>query len=170
MNGLQAINERQLADSLGIAGEGPLTAQEQQIWHSFVIYAKQRGVASFPASPALVAYFMAHVAEEIIAESLQTIVRVHNASGLANPCATAAVLEVLSRRIKLDCPRSFNAADRQLFLQLSPDLQLTVARRERERDRTLRKGQNEIAEMKKQLQQAAGAAQLKEETNGNERP
>ena len=165
MNGLQAINERQLADSLGIAGEGPLTAQEQQIWHSFVIYEKQRGVASFPASPALVAYFMAHVAEEIIAESLQTIVRVHNASGLANPCATAAVLEVLSRRIKLDCPRSWNQADKNLFIQLPADLQVTVLRRENGRDNAIRKGQNEIAAMKKQLQQAVTAAQAKEETS-----
>ena len=159
------INDRQMYDSIGAARPEPLTQRQSQLWQSLCVFAQQRGVTAFPSSPALVGYFMAHIAEEFIVEALEAIVKTHNASALANPCCTPVVLEVLQRRIKLDCPLSWNQADKNLFIQLPPDLQATVARRERERDIALRRGQNEIAEMKKQLQQAVTAAQAKEETS-----
>ena len=177
MDGLQQIfsqairiNDRQMYDSIGAARPEPLTQRQSQLWQSLCVFAQQRGVTAFPSSPALVAYFMAHIAEEFIEEALEAIVKTHNASALANPCCTPVVLEVLQRRLKIDYPPGFNRADKNLFIQLPADLQATVFRREVERTTALRRAQNALADERKKLQQAASAAQAKEETNGNERP
>ena len=162
MDGLQQIfsqairiNDRQMYDSIGAARPEPLSQRQSQLWQSLCVFAQQRGVTAFPSSPSLVAYFMAHIAGEFIEEALEAIVKTHNASALANPCCTPVVLEVLQRRLKVDCPKSWNQADKNLFLQLPADLQATVARRERERDVALRRAQNALSEERKKLEAQA---------------
>jgi hypothetical protein len=51
-----------------------------------------------------------------------------------------------------------------MFTGLPLEAQQVIARREQERDTTLRRGQNEIAEMKKRLQAAAAEPKPADET------
>jgi hypothetical protein len=67
---------------------------------------------------------------------------------------TSPVLEaLLNAKVAdiVDPPRSWGKEEKQRFLQLPPDLQRYYAEREKQRDRHLRRAQNEAAEARKRV-------------------
>lgn len=128
-----------------------------------------KNIRPLPASPAHVAAFVRDCEPLIpidkIWEAVQEISHSHLSNGLADPTAGGQVAAVINDISKLDPPRSWPAADKVRFKSLPYDLQVYVERHERDREKTLRRAQNEAA----QARQALKAIQEPTETpNGND--
>ena len=107
-----------------------------------------------PSSPLVVAAFVDQLSfkgEQFILETLRAIELLHDHFGYANPVATAKVREAVARIVEVDPPRSWSKEEKELFRTVSPSVQATIARRERDRDRALRQAQNALAEERKRL-------------------
>jgi hypothetical protein len=104
-----------------------------------------------PAKPATVALWaleqaaMGVPAQQILTQ-LDAIEHLHDRWGLANPVRTAIVRRVLEGIIKVPPPRSWPHTDKVRFAELPPDIREIIARREQQRDKALRRLQNEAAE------------------------
>ena len=99
------------------------------------------------ASPAACADWLNSLPEEaIVEEACQAIVAIHNSVGASNPVATLACATVLARKLRTECPRSWSTEDRQHFVLLPREVQKILTRRERERDASLRRKQNEYSQ------------------------
>jgi hypothetical protein len=68
----------------------------------------------------------------------------------------------------IEPPRSWRAEEKELFLTLPADIKAVVSRREQQREKELRRLQNETAAIKRQTTAAdiEEPSKLKEETNG----
>jgi hypothetical protein len=101
------------------------------------------GVCACPATPAVVASYIAEAECDNPLEELFALEELHDRHGAANPVATRLVREVLEQRFLADeeipPPRSWSRAERMCFGLLPPFLQRVVARRENDRDSALRK-------------------------------
>ena len=85
-----------------------------------------------------------------ISAALSAIEALHNAASLGNPIATPIVRSATSAST-IEPPRSWAKNEKKLFTELPVEIQIVVARREKDRETQLRRGQNELAEMKKLL-------------------
>ena len=125
-----------------------------------------------PAKPTTVALWaleqadMGVPAQQILAQ-LDAIEHLHDRWGLANPVRTAIVRRVLEGIIKIPPPRSWPHADGILFAELPPDIREIIARREQQRDKALRRLQNEAAE-RRHTNGADKSVQTKEVENDRE--
>ena len=104
-----------------------------------------------PAKPKTVAAFALAQHElgataQVVLAMLAAIEALHEYHGLSNPVRTIAVRAALETIIKVDPPRSWPREDKVRFAQLDPDIRQVIARREADRDRQLRRLQNEAAE------------------------
>ena len=133
----------------------------------FVQHCQRRGIRPFPASPAACADWINELPDKEIEPAIEALVAIHESVSASNPCATLSVRTVVERRLRAEAPHGWNRADRQAFLSLPRDIQLTLARREAERNAALRTAQNRLAEEKKKLSQqmkhASADAEPKEE-------
>jgi hypothetical protein len=114
----------------------------------FAKWCELNGVSWCPAAPADVARFVADGASlgiERLWPAVQDISKAHGALGLADPTlggvAAAAINEVGS----VSAPRSWPDSRKQRFASLPYDLQVYVAAREAQREKALRRAQNEAA-------------------------
>jgi len=77
--------------------------------------------------------------------AIQDISRLHVSVGLADPTLGGVVAEALSELAGIDPPRSWPDGHRQRFKSLPYDLQVYVAAHEAQREKALRRAQNEAA-------------------------
>jgi hypothetical protein len=151
----QQHNEKTITSRIA-APRLELDANEQRHVKLFIQWAKDRGVKSLPASPAVVASYVRSEAEsgiggEQIAQTIEAIAKLHDNYLLPNPTAVAVVRAELSAALQVSPPRNWKREEQLLFVTLPPDVQAIVARRAKTDSDLIRKLQNQNAELKKQL-------------------
>ena len=127
-------------------------AEAKTAWQKYCIL---RNVQYLPASPPAVAGFVIELAQaklpiETIFPYVREISQEHILNGLADPCVgpVSAAIEALA---PVDPPRSWPATEKSRFDQLPWDLKAYLAAREKDRDLTTRRLQNEAADAKRKL-------------------
>jgi hypothetical protein len=117
-----------------------------------------RGEQAIPASPTIVARFIADVAPmgiDRVWPAVLEISRAHYTVGLPDVTNSFPVANAINELSKLEAPRSWPAAEKPRFLTLPYDIQLTISKREADRDKQIRTMQNEFAKLKKETENAA---------------
>lgn len=123
----------------------------------FVKWCELNGVAPRPAAPAHVARFIVDCAPlgiERLWPAVQEISQLHVDVGLADPTLGGPVAAAISDLAKIDPPRSWPTDRKRRFKSLPYDLQVYVAAHELQREKVLRRAQNEAASARRNL--AAG--------------
>jgi hypothetical protein len=105
---------------------------------------------------------------EKLLQQLDAIGRMHDRHNLPNPCATHAARAALESVTNFDPPRSWRAEEKEAFLTLPAEIKAVVSRREQQREKELRRLQNELAEMKRSTVAAdtKEPTKIKENSNG----
>ncbi|MEY9754076.1 hypothetical protein [Bradyrhizobium yuanmingense] len=136
----------------------------------FVKWCELNGVSACPATPALVARFVtdcASLGTSRLWPALQDISRMHVAIGLADPTLGGPAARAMSAIAAIPPPRSWPGPFKQRFAALPYDIQVHLAAHETQRERALRRAQNDAASARQKL--AACEAEAKDgKTNGNE--
>jgi hypothetical protein len=138
----------------------------------FVKWCELNGLSPCPAAPAHVARFVLDCAPlgiERLWPAIQDVSRLHVSVGLADPTLGGLVAEAISDLASIDPPRSWPAGHKQRFKSLPYDLQVYVAGHETQREKTLRRAQNEAANARRKLAtHPKSEAQPNEERNSDE--
>ena len=132
----------------------------------FVKWCELNGLSPCPAGPAHVARFVVDCAPlgiERLWPAIQDVSRLHVSVGLADPTLGGVAAEAISDLAGIDPPRSWPAGPKQRFKSLPYDLQVYVASHEAQREKALRRAQNEAASARQKL-----AACAKSKTHPNE--
>ncbi|WP_265440887.1 hypothetical protein [Bradyrhizobium sp. SEMIA] len=128
------------------------------------------GVAACPATPASVARFVTDCASLGMSRlwpAVQEISRMHVSLGLADPTLGGAAASAMSAIAAIPPPRSWPGSFKERFGVLPYDIQAYLASHEAQRERALRRAQNDAASVRQKL--AALEAQTKDEqTHGIE--
>ncbi|QQO23160.1 hypothetical protein JJB98_26095 [Bradyrhizobium diazoefficiens] len=136
----------------------------------FVKWCELNGVSACPATPASVARFVADCAALGMSRlwpAVQDISRMHVSLGLADPTLGGAAASAMSAIAAISPPRSWPGPFKQRFTALPYDIQVHLAAHEAQRERALRRAQNDAASARRKL--AAFEAEAKDgKTNGNE--
>ncbi|WP_245269536.1 hypothetical protein [Bradyrhizobium japonicum] len=136
----------------------------------FVKWCELNGVSACPASPASVACFVTDCASLGMSRlwpAVQDISRMHVSLGLADPTLGGAAASAISAIAAIPPPRSWPGPFKQRFAALPYDIQLHLAAHEAQRERALRRAQNEAAAARQKL--AAFETETKEgKIDGNE--
>jgi hypothetical protein len=117
-----------------------------------------RGESPIPASPTIVARFIADVAPlgiDRVWPAVLEISRAHYTVGLPDVTNSFPVAAAINALSKLEAPRSWPAAEKLRFSTLPYDIQKCIATREADRDHRIRTMQNEFATLKKDSDHAA---------------
>jgi hypothetical protein len=106
-------------------------------------------VRKCPARPHAVATFLLEqnalgASAQVVVAMVEAIDAIHQYHGLSSPCATRVVNVVLEQILKVEPPRSWNR-DEKAECKLPPRVREAITRRERDRDRALRRAQNKAA-------------------------
>ncbi|WP_424631339.1 hypothetical protein [Bradyrhizobium sp. SYSU BS000235] len=116
---------------------------------AFAAWCEMMNVRSCPARPAVLAAFVVDLSASMPAADLMKAVMDiadwHLLYGLANPAATPIVLAALNEIAAVEAPRSWPKKEKHRFHALPHDLQVYIAKREKERDLVLRRAQNAAA-------------------------
>ncbi|MGK7056885.1 hypothetical protein AB4853_10425 [Bradyrhizobium sp. 1050_B9_N1_2] len=133
-----------------------LAAARMQEASPFGRWCMQRNVRALPAAPQHVAAFVRDceplVAMPKIWEAVQEISQSHLTNGFADPTAGGVVAEAINAIAKIDPPRSWPKAMHSRFLAQSWDVQSYIASRSKEQEAVVRRAQNEVAEVRRQLE------------------
>lgn len=135
----------------------------------FARWCELNGVCWCPAAPAAVAKFVGDCAALGIGRlwpAVQEISRTHTSLGLADPTLGGVVAAVISDVAGILPPRSWPNDRKQRFQSLPYDLQVYVAAHETQREKALRRAQNEAAIARQKL--AASQAQQSARTGETE--
>lgn len=127
-----------------------------------------RGIHPWPVAPADVARFIADCATlgiERLWPALQDVSRAHVCLGLADPTLGGAVADAISDIAGIGPPRSWPNDRKRRFKSLPYDLQVYVAAHEAQREKALRRAQNEAAALRQKL--AAGQQRPTLNSEGN---
>ena len=120
----------------------------------FARWCELNGVSSWPASPGEVARFVSGCASlgiERLWPAVQEISGAHVAAGFADPTLGGVAAAAINHVAGIDPPRSW-PNDRKLRFQSLPyDLQIYVADHEAQREKALRRAQNEAAAIRQKL-------------------
>jgi len=134
------------------------------------------GVAVFPVPPAIVARFVADCAPlgiDRLWPAVQDIQAAHVSLGLADPTLGPEVAAALDDVAGIAPPRSWPGDYKQRFRSLPYDLQRFVADHELQREKALRRAQNDAAELRRKLAaisaSAAPSIQPEQETTSDDR-
>jgi hypothetical protein len=138
----------------------------------FVKWCGEYNVRACAAKPATVATWVlshGHLGADAVMDTLSAIEALHNYHGLSLPTKSAIVCRALEQVFKAEPPRSWKSEEKLLFAALPQDIQQIIGRRERDRERELRRLQNEVSELKKLKTDAAKPVEHKEKetTNGS---
>jgi hypothetical protein len=158
--------ERKLAESLPALPAKELSEDVRARMDVFLDWCGGKGVRYLPAKPATCAAFIQHqIAAGLDVQGcvalLTAIEQRHHHFGFPNPVRCPAVQAVLDQIVK-SAPRAWTSEERADFALLPPEIRLIIEHREAERDRQLRRMQNEHAAKMKALEQS------KEKGNENE--
>ena len=136
----------------------------------FVKWCELNGVSACPATPASVARFVTDCAAlgmNRLWPAVQDISRMHVSLGLADPTLGGAAASATNAIADIPPPRSWPGPHKQRFAALPYDIQVHLASHEAQRERALRRAQNDAASARQKL--AAFEAETKDgKTNGNE--
>lgn len=133
----------------------------QRLLAAFLQFCASANVRHHPAAPATCAMFLLSqarvgVAPERIAAAAQAIELLHDHYGLANPIQTRAARWALEQVLPpIEAPRSWPAAEKAQFAHLPVQIRNVIATREQDREKTLRRSQNETAELRRLFKTAA---------------
>jgi hypothetical protein len=130
------------------------TPERARALATFRSWCRENGVRHCPAQPEAVAQFVLdHAAAglEMLADAVAAISEAHSQLGLANPTATWMVANAMQRIGDVEPPRSWPKAFRGQFAELSVRLKRYIAKHDAERERVLRRAQNEAAQAKRAL-------------------
>lgn len=157
---IAAINNKELdANEQAIAScfepPAPMSPEAQQRLIPFLHWAEQQRIRALPARSTSVAAYVQYqqdqgISRQTIAERLEAIEQLHFAAAMANPCATPVVRQTTGGST-IEAPRSWRADEKLSFHELPIEIQAVVARREQDRETTLRRAQNALAEERKRL-------------------
>jgi hypothetical protein len=120
----------------------------------FARWCELNSVSSCPAAPADVARFVSDCAPlgiERLWPAVQEVSKLHVSRGLADPTLGGAVAAAIDGVSRIDPPRSWPDDRKQRFKLLPYDLQIYVAAHETQRERALRRAQNEAATARQKL-------------------
>jgi hypothetical protein len=120
----------------------------------FSEFCAERSCRKLPAKPHTVAAFVLDRASrgervQVVLSLLAAIEAVHDNAGLSNPTKTQAVNAALATIVKAEPPRSWSKEERAEWARLPPGVRHAISRHEGDRDRELRRKQNEYAELKR---------------------
>lgn len=120
----------------------------------FVKWCELNGVIACPAAPASVARFVTDCAALGMSRlwpAVQDISRMHVALGLADPTLGGLAASAMSAIAAIAPPRSWPGPFKRRFTALPYDIQLHLAAHEAQRERALRRAQNEAASVRQKL-------------------
>jgi hypothetical protein len=123
----------------------------------FARWCELNGASFCPAAPATVAKFVTDCSALGIARlwpAVRDISRTHVTLGLADPTLGAAVSAAVGDIGGLTSPRSWPDEFKQRFKSLPYDVQAFVVEHETQREKALRRAQNEAAVLRKKLEAA----------------
>ena len=113
---------------------------------AFSAWCEMMNVRSCPARPAVLAGFVVDLSAIMpsadLIKAVADIADWHLLYGLANPAATPIVLAALNEIATIEPPRSWPKKEKHRFRALPHDLQVYIAKREKERDLVVRRAQN----------------------------
>ncbi|WP_441237478.1 hypothetical protein [Bradyrhizobium sp. 930_D9_N1_4] len=136
----------------------------------FAKWCELNGVTACPATPASVARFVTDCASlgmNRLWPAVQDISRMHVSLGLADPTLGGSAATAMNVIAAIPPPRSWPERFKLRFAELPHDIQLHLASHEAQRERALRRAQNDAASARQKL--AACEAQTKDEkVSGNE--
>jgi hypothetical protein len=121
----------------------------------FASWSELNGISFCPAAPADIARFVSDCATlgiERLWPAVQDISRLHVSLGLADPTLGGVVTAAINDVAGIDPPRSWPNDRKQRFGSLPYDLQVYVAAHEAQREKALRRAQNEAAIARKKLE------------------
>jgi hypothetical protein len=151
-------NERALANQINSQLPQPAELDEhtQLLLVPFVQFCSSVGARHLPAAPTTCAMYILNqakvgIAPERIAAEAQAIELLHDQYNLANPRQTRAARFALEQVLKVEPPRSWPKGEKAMFMHLPVQIRHVISNREKDRERTLRRGQNEVAELRKLL-------------------
>jgi hypothetical protein len=131
----------------------PPSQVESMLWQNFVEWCGDEGVRFCPARPSTVAAYLysRKLQPDGMLDALRVISRQHDRHGLSNPCATTIVRATLELAVEDKPPASWRKAEQETWEFLPVEIRQAVARRESQRDKEIRRAQNENAELRKKL-------------------
>ena len=133
----------------------------------FAKWCELNGVSACPAAPADVATFVSDCAAlgiERLWSAVQEVSKLHTSVGFADPTLGGIAAAAISNVAAIDPPRSWPSDRKQRFKSLPYDLQVYVAAHEAQREKALRRAQNEAAATRQEL----AAAQLSQTSMNKE--
>lgn len=160
----------QIAAALDYQPSSPLDSCAE-----FVLWCQAKNVRYQPARPTTVAAyvldrFKAGMKFDEILRHLEGIASLHDGA-IGNPCATGIVGDTLSRishGLMIEPPNSWPKEEKAAFSMLPPIIQRAIARREKDRERQLKKLYEQKAKEKRQKEAERAAAPDDEtRTKGN---
>jgi len=160
-------NEQALAQCFPPPPE--LTPEARAALAPFIEWCQQARVRACPARPqSVAAYCQARPKRtERKGATLSAIEALHNAASVGNPCATP-VVQIVTAASTIEPPRSWSAEWKEEFKTYPREAQEKIARREHDREKALRRTQNEYAELKKRLKADAAEAKSATTEKGND--
>jgi hypothetical protein len=120
----------------------------------FARWCELNEVSFCPATPAAVAKFVADCALlgiDRLWPAVQDISRMHVSLGLADPTLGGAAAAAVNDVAAIALPRSWPSDRKRQFTSLPYDLQIFVAAHEAQREKALRRAQNEAASARQRL-------------------
>jgi hypothetical protein len=114
----------------------------------FARWCALNAVSGLPAAPADVAKFIADIAPmgiDGVWQQVGEISRAHYMIGLADPTLGGLVSAAVNEISKIDPPRSWPKDHKFRFEQLPYDLQVYLAAHEAQREKVIRRAQNDVA-------------------------
>jgi len=120
----------------------------------FARWCALNGASVCPAAPVMVARFVADCAALGIARlwpAVQQISSLHVSAGYADPTLGGAVATAVSEVAQIDPPRSWPGDHKQSFKSLPYDIQVFVAAHDKQREKALRRAQNEAAAARREI-------------------
>ena len=131
-----------------------LARARQRAAPMFAKWCELNGVSTCPAAPADVARFVSDCAAlgiERLWPAVQEISKMHAALGLADPTLGGAAAATIDKIARVVPPRAWPGEQKLRFKALPYDLQVFVAAHEAQREKAIRRSQNEAASARQQL-------------------
>jgi hypothetical protein len=140
---------------------------------TFARWCELNGASFCPAAPATIARFVQDCAPlgiERLWPAVQEVSKLHASLGLADPTLGDPAAPAISEVAGILAPRSWSGDRKQQFKSLPYDLQFYISGHEQQREKALRRAQNEAAAVKQKLakcQQPSTKANNGAEANEN---
>jgi hypothetical protein len=156
---IRQANVRELdQNEVALASCFPLPAHElsdemKALLVPYIRWCEIQRVRALPSRPTTIAAFLQGQKDRGIQplETLLAIEALHLFAGYANPVATPVVRSMIEGA-PVDPPRSWSKVEKEEHQLLPLHMQTVIARREQDRERSLRTSQNKLAEERKRLQ------------------